>query len=620
MEGELMKICRKADKPFYFFLFSDMLIYGRKGISAGTYVLHREILIDSAFGVIDLTESEKYAFEIRNTQKSFIVYTNTNDEKYKWLEALRNCISEAHVKVMNQNGDEGAAPVWAPDKSSKNCVLCNKPFSVINRRHHCRKCGKLVDASCSKARIQLKDSKEKVRVCDTCYYEIKNANDGSEEPTIAAVVASPKNNFKQKLFNMNIDSEFKNALENKRKNIENVDSLKANAYNSEESSDDDDAPLTSPRPPNMHKSEGNLISPKNQSLKDSAPLKKQGEKEKSNYHTLPHKKSPLKSEAPKPKPPPIPFKKDYEQSPRITQLQKTPLISPKPIPIQTSITGEVKDHPEEDNDTFFRDNDLGRQRSNNIIDIKAEEKTEKESCDWNVESLLKNEMKSAGKKSSPKAAKNLGNSKVENFRPSKGVVSSRDSKQNPQPSSPKALVSNSEEKHENASHQAYKSYSHSAQRETFGRVAPPIPNNMERHSHIPSSNLVKNNEESGAPRKYKSGNFQQHVAQIKIPDQKQELHIAPSRHKRNSSGSKSKSPSPKEYQSASVKVEKSNSSSPSLKILRAISNSSEDDPDFTLKYKVGDQAIIRMRRGDRIYIEIMETKTVGWAKASDFNS
>lgn len=59
---------------------------------------------------------------------------------------------------------------WDSNKSSKGCVLCSKPWGTFkNRRHHCRKCGRLVCESCSQNRYALEESGDKKRVCDHCY-------------------------------------------------------------------------------------------------------------------------------------------------------------------------------------------------------------------------------------------------------------------------------------------------------------------------------------------------------------------------------------------------------------------------------------------------------------------
>merc|ERR1712018_841804 len=46
--------------------------------------------------------------------------------------------------------DDYYAPYWVPDDASNNCSCCKSEFTVLNRRHHCRRCGNLVCKTCCK--------------------------------------------------------------------------------------------------------------------------------------------------------------------------------------------------------------------------------------------------------------------------------------------------------------------------------------------------------------------------------------------------------------------------------------------------------------------------------------
>lgn len=46
-------------------------------------------------------------------------------------------------------------PVWEPDHATNSCRRCDKHFSLLNRRHHCRRCGLVVCAACSPHTDQL---------------------------------------------------------------------------------------------------------------------------------------------------------------------------------------------------------------------------------------------------------------------------------------------------------------------------------------------------------------------------------------------------------------------------------------------------------------------------------
>ncbi|KAJ5096383.1 hypothetical protein NUU61_005739 [Penicillium alfredii] len=46
-------------------------------------------------------------------------------------------------------------PRWQPDSEVENCPICGIVFSFWYRKHHCRKCGRVVCASCSPHRITI---------------------------------------------------------------------------------------------------------------------------------------------------------------------------------------------------------------------------------------------------------------------------------------------------------------------------------------------------------------------------------------------------------------------------------------------------------------------------------
>ncbi|ETS86496.1 hypothetical protein PFICI_00324 [Pestalotiopsis fici W106-1] len=46
-------------------------------------------------------------------------------------------------------------PRWQPDSEVTSCPICHRDFSIFNRKHHCRKCGRVVCSSCSPHRITI---------------------------------------------------------------------------------------------------------------------------------------------------------------------------------------------------------------------------------------------------------------------------------------------------------------------------------------------------------------------------------------------------------------------------------------------------------------------------------
>lgn len=51
--------------------------------------------------------------------------------------------------------DEVVVPRWQPDNELSACSICGNTFTFLNRRHHCRRCGRLVCGPCSPHRITI---------------------------------------------------------------------------------------------------------------------------------------------------------------------------------------------------------------------------------------------------------------------------------------------------------------------------------------------------------------------------------------------------------------------------------------------------------------------------------
>ncbi|GAB5369545.1 hypothetical protein AAMO2058_001414200 [Amorphochlora amoebiformis] len=58
---------------------------------------------------------------------------------------------------------------WIPDAFAENCTDCQEKFTLLNRKHHCRRCGHVFCYSCSVHRKWLPRYKKPVRVCNGCY-------------------------------------------------------------------------------------------------------------------------------------------------------------------------------------------------------------------------------------------------------------------------------------------------------------------------------------------------------------------------------------------------------------------------------------------------------------------
>lgn len=55
----------------------------------------------------------------------------------------------------NRQGREITLPRWQPDSEVTSCPICGTSFNFWFRKHHCRKCGRVVCANCSPHRITI---------------------------------------------------------------------------------------------------------------------------------------------------------------------------------------------------------------------------------------------------------------------------------------------------------------------------------------------------------------------------------------------------------------------------------------------------------------------------------
>uniref|UniRef100_A0A8C4ZJA5 Zinc finger FYVE domain-containing protein 26 n=1 Tax=Gadus morhua TaxID=8049 RepID=A0A8C4ZJA5_GADMO len=80
---------------------------------------------------------------------------------------------------------------WVPDTQQDSCMVCSRErFTMFNRRHHCRRCGRLVCQACSEHKMAIEGSGEEgARVCDQCYAFFHC--DSDDELEEAEAVGSP---------------------------------------------------------------------------------------------------------------------------------------------------------------------------------------------------------------------------------------------------------------------------------------------------------------------------------------------------------------------------------------------------------------------------------------------
>jgi hypothetical protein len=118
--------------------------------------------------------------------KTFRVETSSQSETLQWHHELTEAIGKARASANLASDYESTlafSPVWVED--TPECNDCNRSFSMIVRRHHCRNCGKCVCGSCCFEKVRMEDvdgGKKLQKVCNACAMTYKekrgNANTG----------------------------------------------------------------------------------------------------------------------------------------------------------------------------------------------------------------------------------------------------------------------------------------------------------------------------------------------------------------------------------------------------------------------------------------------------------
>jgi len=190
-EGELQKISRKEVVPRYFILLSDCLLYttyqgtwmdDSTRLRVSYVIMLNQLRID-----LPHTEAFQTEFSVRSNVRGFTVRASNVDERNEWLEAINSAIEENQNKkasfltvdqlnpLTRMEGELGdTAPVWIPDQRVTMCQVCSNEFTLVNRRHHCRACGKVVCSQCSANKAPIKYRQyEAVKVCTSCFDALK---------------------------------------------------------------------------------------------------------------------------------------------------------------------------------------------------------------------------------------------------------------------------------------------------------------------------------------------------------------------------------------------------------------------------------------------------------------
>lgn len=192
-EGVLTKMCRKKPKARQFFLFNDILVYGNIIIGKKKYNKQHIIpLEDVKLESLQDDGQLRNGWLIQTATKSFAVYAATSTEKQEWMAHINKCIEDL-LRKSGKKPPPSYAAVWIPDNEAAVCMHCKKnQFTVLSRRHHCRKCGAVVCGPCSNKRYLLPNQSSKpVRVCLSCFDTLNKAKAQDKDKNVRLVNNSP---------------------------------------------------------------------------------------------------------------------------------------------------------------------------------------------------------------------------------------------------------------------------------------------------------------------------------------------------------------------------------------------------------------------------------------------
>jgi len=91
-------------------------------------------------------------------------------KKIEWVRDIE-LVTTILERKNGGKSEKNMLAVWTQDSEVSNCTNCNSKFTLTKRRHHCRRCGKVVCGACSSNKHRLVDGAAEVRVCTLCFKE-----------------------------------------------------------------------------------------------------------------------------------------------------------------------------------------------------------------------------------------------------------------------------------------------------------------------------------------------------------------------------------------------------------------------------------------------------------------
>ena len=120
---------------------------------------------------------------------------------------------ETDTSDYNSNFIDTEAPAdWV---DNDECMICYKPFSMMNRKHHCRSCGGVFcqEHSAKTAPLPQLGIMEPVRICDNCHFKLKYKLNSNSNLALKKKHKKSRSQSKAGGSDEEVDDDLKKAIE-----------------------------------------------------------------------------------------------------------------------------------------------------------------------------------------------------------------------------------------------------------------------------------------------------------------------------------------------------------------------------------------------------------------------
>ena len=152
----------------------------------------------------------------------------------KFIKIDKNSTNQIQSKIKNEKKNVIDKSLWIPDNIVDYCYNCDKQFTtILNRKHHCRICGKIFCSNCLNKflDINIYNEKSEIKVCSACQQNYSNLI-----KILVNNLIEYKDNDNKLCFETKLENYIKNNINNKSINFDensekNYDKILNNIYN-----------------------------------------------------------------------------------------------------------------------------------------------------------------------------------------------------------------------------------------------------------------------------------------------------------------------------------------------------------------------------------------------------